>query len=70
MSFLEVFLGGSDVVRCHGGIFFYVMVGGVGGVSGPKELMGWDDAVCQYEHGTRVCPYVHMVECWGNPEHM
>jgi hypothetical protein len=45
MSFLEVFLDGSVVVRCHGGIFLYVMVGRDSGVSGPKELMGWDDTV-------------------------
>jgi hypothetical protein len=45
MVYLAVFRGGAAGILWRGGIFFGVMVGGVGGVSGPKELMGLVDAV-------------------------
>ena len=41
MTYLTVFWVTSAGVLRSGGIFFGVMVGGVGGLSGPKELMGW-----------------------------
>ena len=34
-------LVGVTGVLFRGGIFFHIMVGGDGGVVGPKELVGW-----------------------------
>ena len=42
--FWKVFGRVGWVLLC-GGIFWHVMVGGGGGVAGPKELVGWVDTV-------------------------
>jgi len=43
--FLAVFLDWESWVLLGVGIFLNVLVGGGGGVTGPKELMGWVDTV-------------------------
>jgi len=40
MKFLTFFLDGANVDLFRSGIFSHLMVGGGGGVSGPKKLMG------------------------------
>jgi hypothetical protein len=45
MAFLAVSWGGAAGVLLCEWIFLYVMVGGVRGESGPKELMGLADDV-------------------------
>ena len=55
-------VGVAGVLLCDGIFFLHVMVGGDGGVVGPKELVGWVGTVTDSRSYTPPTPRFTEVE--------